>query len=117
MPAQTKKASGATKVAPRVWDLDAQRKARAEAREQEPASFVLGGETFTIPAELPVDFGTCLMEGDLRGAVVALLGGEQAERFFQLDPSPSVQDFEAIAEMASEVYGLAAGESKASQDS
>jgi hypothetical protein len=94
----------------RSIDLDAARAARAEAAA-EPVSLTFGGKTIELPVEMPADFALQLADGDFRGAVTALLDKE-TEWFFDL--RPSLDDLKALADGASEVYGLTEGESEAS---
>ena len=110
-PVPAKKA--ATGKSGRSIDLDAARAARAEAGA-EPVSLTFGDRSIELPVEMPADFALQLSVGDFRGAVDALLG-EEAEWFFDL--RPSLDDLKALADGASEVYGLTEGESGASPSS
>ena len=102
-----------TPAAPRTINLDAARAARAEA-SREPVTLTLDGKDITLPIELPADFALKASEGDLRGAVVALLG-DDADWFFGL--RPSMDDLNALVEGAGQAYGMREGESAASPSS
>jgi len=68
---------------PRI-NLDQRRKARAAAREKnnaEPIVVEVGGQDFTLPAELPFEFADKAANGDLRGALSTLFDGD-ADAFF-----------------------------------
>lgn len=107
-------ASNGGPPAERVIDLAAARVARLEA-QHEPVVLKWDEDvSFRLPVEIPADFALCAVEGDLRGAVRALLG-DDAERFFAL--RPSMLDLEELANAAGKVYGLAPGESIASDGS
>jgi hypothetical protein len=97
----------------RVIDLDAARAARAEAAG-DPVTLTFGGETYTLPVELPADFALYAMERDLRSAVMALLD-DDADAFFAW--RPSMDDLTALVEHAMKVYGVDQGGSKASPSS
>lgn len=97
----------------RSINLDAARAARAEAAG-EPVTLTFDSKDITLPVELPADFALCAAEGDLRAAVVALLGDE-AEWFFAR--RPSMDDVSALVKGAHEVYGVNEGESTASPSS
>jgi hypothetical protein len=120
MPPRTKTTPAASAAgknghgAARVIDLGAAKAARAEA-QNEPVVLKWDDKTsFTLPVEMPADFALLASEGDLRGAVTALIG-DQAQKFFEL--RPSMEDLTALAELAGSVYGLTAGEAPASDDS
>jgi hypothetical protein len=101
--------------AQRIIDLGKARAARAEAHN-DPVVLRWDDETeFTLPPELPADFALLAFEGDLRGSIVALLGDEDAARFFAL--RPSMNDVTELAESAARVYGIEPGESPASAKS
>lgn len=109
-------------------DLDALKRARAEA-QKEPNEFVFGGEVFTLPFELPLDFLEVLLDAEelinanggalkiqdlpkLKGLAQPLLDG-QAEKFFALHPSP--QDYIELFQLIGQVAGGGSlGESSAS---
>jgi hypothetical protein len=93
----------------RTLDLDARRK--AALAETEPLIVTMGGEKFTLPAELPLVFAYHLTNMDLYKAARALVGDDDAERF--LEANPSEKDFEQIIE----AYGVELGESSASTPS
>jgi hypothetical protein len=95
-------------------DLDAARAARAEA-DGEAREFVLGGEVFALPAEIPWETSERFTAGDVMGGLVILLGPEQSERLRSV--GPSVQDIEALAGAIGELYGISQGESQASAGS
>lgn len=99
----------------RIIDLGAARAARAEAHN-DPVVLRWDADTeFTLPPELPADFALLAQDGDLRGAVAALFGDEDAGRFFAL--RPSMNDLTELAEAAARVYGIEPGESPASAKS
>lgn len=99
-------------------DLNKKRQARAAKREKdqdEPVVVLIGDEKLQLPAELPAEFAFRGAEGDIRGAVKALLDG-QADVFFQ--QSPSFQDVMDLMGEVSEIYGFEdMGESAASASS
>ncbi len=99
-------------------DLNQKRKARAAKREKdqdEPAVILIGKEKLKLPAELPAEFAFQAAEGNIRGAVSALLA-EKADAFFK--ESPSFDDVMDLMTDVSEIYGFDnLGESGASADS
>ena len=114
MPQPRKQSPAASAAGGRVIDLASARAARAEAAA-EPVTLKWDDETsFTLPAEMPADFLLLAQEGNLRGAVAALMG-EQADAFFAL--RPSMDDITALAELAGDAYGMKPGEAPASADS
>lgn len=88
----------------RTIDLDAARVARAE---ETGGTFdvVLGGETFELPAEMPLEVATRFSTGDLRGACEILVGPDQVEAF--MSTGLSDKDLEALVEQG---YGLTSPE-------
>lgn len=95
-------------------DLDAKRAARAELHG--PKEIRLGGETFTLPAELETAFVDATAEEVMgkvgfREAFRVLVGDEHLERF--LATHPTVEDLAEIAQM----YGVTLPESSASAPS
>jgi hypothetical protein len=95
-------------------DLDAARAARAEARG-EPPTVTLGGETFTLPVEIPMRYIWALVEGDDMDALKVLFNG-QLDRFLATEPSG--QDIVALVAGVPKLYGMASqGESPASAGS
>lgn len=84
----------------RTVDLDAARVARAE---ETGGTFdvVLGGKTFTLPAELPLEVATRFSVGDLRGACEALVGADHVEDFMATGLSD--KDLETLVDQG---YGL-----------
>lgn len=101
----------------RTFDLDAARAKREAARAEvngPPAVLIFGGQEFTLPSELPIDFALYAAEGEMRLALGALLG-DQADAFFS--HRPSVDDFRAIGEMLDGAYGVTMGDSSASPSS
>lgn len=95
-------------------DLDAARAARAEARG-EPPTVTIGGETFTLPAELPMRYVWTLVEGDDMDALKVLFDG-QLDRFIAADPTR--EDILALVAGVPKLYGLGSpGESPASAGS
>lgn len=95
----------------RIIDLCAARAARAEAMREPVIMKWDEGVSFTLPVELPADFALLAQEGNMRGALIVLLG-EQADEFFAL--RPSMDDINELSEAAGQVYGIAPGESNAS---
>lgn len=93
-------------------DLDAARRARAEAR-QDTHEFVFDGETFGLPAEMPLEFAY-LLEDDVKDALRCLLG-EQFDKFWACGPTKD--DFRELASHFREVYGFGRPESSASKAS
>lgn len=98
----------------RVIDLGAARVARAEAKNKPVVLKWDDKVSFTLPVEMPADFALLASEGNLRGAVAALIG-DQTDAFFAL--RPSMDDLTSLAELAGSVYGLTPGEAQASADS
>lgn len=101
----------------RIIDLDAARRERAAARSEadsEPVVLRLGGRDYTLPVEMPVDFALLGQAGDLRGAVIALLG-DVADSFFA--STPSVDDLNSLVRIANDVYGVGEGKPPASPSS
>lgn len=92
--------------APRLIDLDAAREARAVADVEEVA-LVFKGETFTLPAEVPVLFLDLIVEDRIRDGFAELLSAEDAARFWEL--RPSLPDIEAFAQGIADVYGIEGG--------
>lgn len=116
----TRKKPSANGTAPgRVIDLGAARAAREAARseaQRKPVTLAWSDDiSFELPVELPADFAMCAREGDLRGAVAALLGADKVEEFFAL--RPSMEDLNELVEAAAPVYGITPGESPASASS
>lgn len=99
------------KITSAVIDLDGARAARAEAAGKAPV-IKFGGTTYDLPNELPADFALFAAEQDLRGAVFALLGDEQATAFFAW--RPSMDDLKGLVDGAMTAYGAGPGESDAS---
>lgn len=109
--AAKEKVAAATKDGKRVFNLDALRIARAEARAgTEAAVIVIGGEEFTLPAEMPLEFILASSEQRLAAAITALLGAEQHVRLMAVEPPLSGEDFAEIAKAAQAAYGVAEGE-------
>lgn len=95
-------------------DLDAARAARAEARGEAP-TVILGGETFTLPAELPMRYVWTLVDGEDIDALKVLFDG-QLERFLATEPTR--EDILALVAGVPKLYGLGGpGESPASAGS
>lgn len=89
----------------RVVNLD---EYRVAAGEDVLPQVVLGGKTYTLPAELPLLIVVSIRDGDLEGAVRGLFGKSTKA---VLDAGLSVKDLDRIAKDA---YGLTSGESVAS---
>lgn len=94
-------------------DLDAARAARLE--KSEPKAFVLGGERFDLPMELPLKVGTLWGTGDVDAGFRLLLGEEAFVRFEVLPLS--AQDLSELLDGLGKMYGFASGESEASVSS
>lgn len=101
-----------SKMPQRIIDLCAARAARLEAMGEPVVLKWDEGIEFILPVEMPADFALCAQEDNMRGALVALLGDDQAEEFFAL--RPSMADIQVLSELAGEVYGMTPGESGAS---
>lgn len=87
-------------------DLDALRAARQEQRAKEGKEaprFVLGGETFELPPELPYEVAWLWVQADAMSSFRVLLGEEAFERFRAL--TPSVDDTEKLIEWLDAAYG------------
>lgn len=75
-------------------DLDAKRAARAEA-DKTPHELVLGGETFQVPAHMPLEVIDLMTDGKMRPAFEILLGDpDTVSRFF--GHRPDDLDLEAM---------------------
>ena len=95
-------------------DLDAARAARAEVRGEAP-TITIGGETFTLPPELPMRYVWTLVDGEDMDSLKVLFDG-QLDRFLATDPTR--EDILALVAGIPELYGLASeGESPASDGS
>lgn len=99
-------------------DLNAARKARAALRETsgyEPHVILLEDDTYELPAEVPTEFAILAADGDLRGALRALLNGS-GDQFIR---TSTTDDIEELTDQISRLYGLGddAGESSASAPS
>jgi hypothetical protein len=95
-------------------DLDAARAARAEARG-EPPTVTLGGETFTLPPEMPLRYVWTLVDGDDMAALRVLFNG-QLDRFLATEPTR--EDILTLIAGVPALYGLVSpGESPASAGS
>jgi len=101
-------------------DLDAKRAARSEA-SNEAHEVVFGGESFTFPAWMPLEFLDYLDAGRMRMAFALLFdedldadppGGEVTARFFSHRP-----DNGDLREISRALYSTNVGESSASPDS
>lgn len=98
---------------PRDIDLDSARAARAES-QAEPVTLTSGGVQFTLPVEMPMPFVWALEDGDVRGAVTALLG-DQMPAFITTQPSDD--DIAELLKQAGRCYGVDPGEGEASPGS
>ena len=95
-------------------NLDAARAARAETRGEAP-TVTIGGETFTLPAELPIRYVWTLIDGDDMDALKVLFNG-QLDRFLATEPTR--EDILALVAGVPSLYGLKSpGESSASAGS
>lgn len=100
----------------RSLDLDAARAARAEARG-EPPTVTIGGETFTLPPELPMRYVWTLADGEDDRDALKLLFDGQWDRFVKL-VEPTREDILALVAAVPKLYGLRSeGESSASAGS
>lgn len=106
-------------------DLDALAAARREAAGEAP-TVVFHGETYTLPVELPFDVPESLalvadatLAGDssaMTKAISTMLEGLLGEDYARFRAGrPSMQDVEAFTEAVLKVYGMAPGESPASE--
>lgn len=111
-PARNGAAPAESKMPQRIIDLAAARAARAEAQREPVILKWDEGIEFTLPPEMPVEFALCAQEDNMRGALTALLGDDQAGEFFAL--RPSMDDINDLSQLAGEVYGVTPGESVAS---
>lgn len=99
------------KVTPEDLDVDAAKAARREAQGKNPI-FTFGGETFTLPIELPFSIMLEVEElGDAPPSLVlrGLLEEEQWEKFKAL--KPTMDDIEVLFKWIDEVYGMTVGNS------
>lgn len=85
-----------------MFDLDQARAARREA-QGEPPQFTFGGETFTLPIEIPLAVADAFTKSNIDG-LEALFGKEQWERFLAHDPTDA--DLGALAPWMDEIYGF-----------
>lgn len=100
-------------------DLDAARAARREARGGDPIELVVGGQTFTLPDEMPLAAleAFALAMGGQPAALIDGLGhliGEENAATIRAQYELSLDDLLVIFEGASEAYGMTQGESSAS---
>lgn len=96
-------------------DLDKARAARAET-QGETHDLVLGGETYQLPAELPYEWAEASALGNIRVALAALLGEEEAARLFKA--ALSIKDLEEMNDQIAVIYGVGeSGEASASRSS
>lgn len=94
---------------PRVIDLDAARAARA-AERGEPAVVIRHGETFELPAELPVDFVDLIVADEYREAFAVLFGdAATAGRFIGPPGDLTMDDLAELADGVAGVYGIRGG--------
>lgn len=91
-----------------AFDLDAARAARAELRGDPPV-FLFGGQKFTVPVELPIEFAYLL--DDPKEAMRFLLQ-DQFEDF--MAQRPSKDDIFELVTWVGKTAGLSVGESSAS---
>lgn len=99
-------------AAARIIDLDAARAARLETAAN-PPSIVLGGNTFQLPPELPIDVVDHASAGEFKLAVLALFVGDEAEAQRFLDSAPgglTMQDLKALLDELEAMYGMAEGD-------
>lgn len=85
----------------RVVDLDAARAARAETNGG-PLEVVLGGQTFELPAEMPLEVPVLFSAGDLRGGIALLVGDDRVDAFLATGLSDA-----DVEELVRTGYGLA----------
>lgn len=91
---------------PRTIDLDAARKARAEAAGDAP-TLIFGGRTIALPNELPALFLDHIAAERLTEALRTILAAEDLEHIFA--QNLSVEDLVALSEGIADVYGLEPG--------
>lgn len=106
-------------------NLDAKRAARAEARKSDenyqPPSITLGGITYELPAEMPVDFAEHVAAGRFSDGFRALFdemedGDEKFASFMANDLT--VDDMKAFSDDLAGLYGVGdSGNSLASGNS
>lgn len=95
-------------------DLDAARAARAETRG-DPPTVTIGGETFVLPAELPMGYVWTLVDGGEDLDALKILFDGQLDRF--VATGPTREDILALIRGVPGLYGLGPGESVASDGS
>lgn len=91
----------------REINLDAARAERA-AQKGEPPVFILEGNTYELPIELPVAFVEAVVEERLKEALEVLIG-KAATEALEASTSMSVEDWEVLANGISEAYGIQGG--------
>lgn len=105
-------------------DLDAARAARLEAQGKSRAGFVFGGETFHLPAELPLIIDDTVEQAKnekwpdsrfLKVYLQHMLGAEQWQRFLHLGATQP--DLVELFDKTMENYGASTGESGPSASS
>lgn len=95
-----------------VLNLDAARAARREKSGEVP-QFVFGGETFTLPVELPFTILIEMGKGEDGPAVILeKLLDKQWNNF--LKHGPTVPDIEELFEYVNKVYGVGVGNGSSS---
>lgn len=93
-----------------VLDLDAR---RAEAND-EPHQLTLGGETYELPARVPLAFVEELSNNRFYEAIALLFGADNAEPVFAL---LSAEDLDVIAKDLYDMGGDGVGKASASSSS
>lgn len=94
-------------------DLDQAKAARSEALHEEHV-VKFGGSEFHLPTEVPLEFASHAIKGDILEALQSLLG-EGFPVF--MESQPSMKDVEALMNGMNELYGMDVGESSASRHS
>jgi hypothetical protein len=89
-----------------VINLDAKR-AERKKKAKAPPTLKLGGETFKLPAEMPLAAFSPMRVGDVEGYLRGLLGDEQWQRFSA--HGLSLEDTEEISKGIGPLYGLQNG--------
>lgn len=96
---------------PAVFDLDVARAARAEAKGEQP-TFIVGGQKFELPSELPAEFAYLLH--DAKEAMRYLLADDFDDFWAH---RPSKEDIVTLVAWIATAYGTSPGESPASDSS
>lgn len=96
-----------------VIDLDALRAARAEATA-EPITLTFAGDTYTVAPDIRYSVLRKMQRNDLDGALVDLLGPDQADRLLN-HPDLTMADVTVMLErIITQATGTTAGEASGS---